>query len=138
MRNTTSCNLRFLKLGIFTFCSKQTSSVELKKYLYFWVENNTSEKQELLAHWFPVRIELVLEGILPAFYVFQGGDTLSVFLKAYTTELQKEMYLSNRTILSQKQEHLPHWSPVRMAQFLKGMLPATQDFPRGHRPTDLN
>jgi hypothetical protein len=34
-----------------------------------------------------VRIELVLEGILPAFYVFQGGDTLSVFLKAYTTEL---------------------------------------------------
>lgn len=61
--------------------------MELKKYLYFWVENNMSEKQELLAHWFPVRIELVLEGILPAFYVFQGGDTLSVFLKAYTTEL---------------------------------------------------
>jgi hypothetical protein len=61
--------------------------VHLKKYLYFWLENNVSEKQEHLAHGFLERIEFVLEGILPALYGFQSGEKLSMFLKAYITEL---------------------------------------------------
>jgi hypothetical protein len=30
-----------------------------------------------LTHCFPVRIELVLKGMLPAYFVFQRGDRLS-------------------------------------------------------------
>jgi hypothetical protein len=46
--------------------------------MYLFKKSPLSEKLQHLAHSFPVRIELVFKGILPATWVFQSGHRLSL------------------------------------------------------------
>jgi hypothetical protein len=59
-------------------CSKEAYSVELKKHI-FSKEIHFCQRQEQLENSFPVRIQVVLKGILPANHSFQGREKLILF-----------------------------------------------------------
>jgi hypothetical protein len=48
----------------------------------------------------PVGIDLVLKGILPESYLFQGGDALCFLQIGLFTSVEKHVYLSNENHLA--------------------------------------
>jgi hypothetical protein len=54
-------------------------SAELKKHMHLSKENHVCYTVEHIAHCVPVRIELVLKGILPAQQGFQWGEMHILF-----------------------------------------------------------
>jgi hypothetical protein len=78
LERNSSCNLGISRwrevclLHIGRCNSVEETHVSLQK------KSPLSEKLQHLAHSFPVRIELVFKGILPATWVFQSGHRLSL------------------------------------------------------------
>jgi hypothetical protein len=64
---------------ICTLWSKYAYSDEWKKHMYLSKENHRWYKHEHVAHWFPVRIELVCERNNSCNLGFEGGHRLSFF-----------------------------------------------------------
>jgi hypothetical protein len=61
---------------IVSVCYKEVPSDKFEKLMNFSKDNNQCQRLQNLAHFFPVRIELLLKGILPANQNIQGDVRL--------------------------------------------------------------
>jgi hypothetical protein len=80
-------------------CSKYAYSAEWKKHMYLSKENHLHYKLQHQGQCFPVKIELVFKGILPATLIFLDGDKLFLIQQPFSAEMMKHTYLAKENHL---------------------------------------